>query len=128
MVSAKGKSVSFEEALVKLEKITNDLQSGKLNLKEAVDAYEEGLVLKQYAEQHLSNAQTRLSVAGEPNFIKDFDNEFSAKSIELKNNLLNKLRKKESNIESEVTTYAEHILLTFTKYLSRVEEDPNDLS
>jgi exodeoxyribonuclease VII small subunit len=52
--------LSFEEAMAELEKIVRQLEEGKINLDDAITAYERGAALKQHAEEKLKNATARL--------------------------------------------------------------------
>ena len=49
--------VTFEQALEELETIVQRLESGKVELSEAVKAYERGMQLKKLCEQELSKAK-----------------------------------------------------------------------
>ena len=56
------KNLSFEEALSELEKIVHTLESGKMSLEEAITAYERGALLRQYCENKLNEAESRIQV------------------------------------------------------------------
>ena len=56
------KNLSFEEALSELEKIVHALESGKMSLEEAITAYERGAFLRQYCENKLHEAESRIQV------------------------------------------------------------------
>ena len=56
-MSQKIKDLTFEEALEKLEKIVNQLESGQIKLEDAVKVYEEGIELKKLCEKKLSDAR-----------------------------------------------------------------------
>lgn len=47
------KDLSFEEALVQLENIVRELESGRIRLDDAVAAYERAVSLKQLCESKL---------------------------------------------------------------------------
>ena len=49
--------ITFEQALQELETIVQRLESGKVELSEAVKAYERGMKLKKLCEQELSQAK-----------------------------------------------------------------------
>ena len=51
---------TFEEALTELEAIVRNLESGRVQLEQAVDAYERGMALKKICEDHLSEAKGRI--------------------------------------------------------------------
>ena len=52
--------LSFEEAMVQLENIVRELESGRIKLDEAVSAYEKAVKLKQLCEEKLKNAQLKI--------------------------------------------------------------------
>ena len=49
--------LTFEQALQELETIVQRLESGKIELSEAVKAYERGMQLKKMCEQELAQAK-----------------------------------------------------------------------
>lgn len=51
---------TFEEALTELENIVRSLESGRVQLEQAVEAYEKGIRLKRLCEQKLADAQARI--------------------------------------------------------------------
>jgi exodeoxyribonuclease VII small subunit len=53
-------SLSFEQALAQLEKIVAELESGKTDLEQSIDAYERGARLKAHCEAKLKEAQLRV--------------------------------------------------------------------
>jgi exodeoxyribonuclease VII small subunit len=53
-------SLSFEQALAELEKIVGELESGKTDLEQSIDAYERGARLKAHCEAKLKEAQLRV--------------------------------------------------------------------
>jgi exodeoxyribonuclease VII small subunit len=53
-------SLSFEQALAELEKIVTELESGKTDLEQSIDAYERGAHLKAHCEAKLKEAQLRV--------------------------------------------------------------------
>ena len=58
-----GKSLqklSFEEALEKLEKIVQDLESGDLSLEESVKSFENGIELSKLCKKKLESAEQRV--------------------------------------------------------------------
>lgn len=74
------KDLSFEEALEKLEKIVNQLESGQIKLEDAVKVYEEGIQLKKLCDKKLSDAQMKveklvLNKQGQPTSIEPLDEE-----------------------------------------------------
>lgn len=52
--------LSFEQAMTELEKIVRQLEEGKINLDDAIEAYERGALLRQHAEAKLKSAQARI--------------------------------------------------------------------
>ncbi|USO00644.1 MAG: exodeoxyribonuclease VII small subunit [Alphaproteobacteria bacterium] len=54
------KDVSFEEIINELEKITTQLESGSMVLEDAVNAYTNGIKLKELADTKLKDAYLRL--------------------------------------------------------------------
>ena len=51
---------TFEEALTELENIVRSLESGRVQLEQAVEAYDKGMRLKRLCEQKLADAQARI--------------------------------------------------------------------
>lgn len=54
--------IKFEKALEKLEKIVEDLESGQVDLDEALKKYEEGVKLSRICQQRLSQAEKKIQV------------------------------------------------------------------
>ena len=52
--------LSFEDALLKLENIVRELESGRIKLDDAVTAYEQAVKLNQFCEQKLQAAQLKI--------------------------------------------------------------------
>jgi exodeoxyribonuclease VII small subunit len=62
-MAEKGKSLqklSFEEALERLEKIVQDLESGDLSLEESVKSFEKGIELSKLCKKKLESAEERV--------------------------------------------------------------------
>ena len=53
-------ALSFEEALKHLEEIVRELESGSVNLDNAVAAYERGTALKRHCEAKLAEAKAKI--------------------------------------------------------------------
>jgi exodeoxyribonuclease VII small subunit len=53
---------SFEDALVKLEKITQDLEEGDLSLEDSLKHFDEGIKLAEYCNQKLNDAQKKVKI------------------------------------------------------------------
>jgi exodeoxyribonuclease VII small subunit len=54
--------IKFEQALAKLEKIVEELESGKLSLEEAIAKYEEGMRLSKACSRKLEAARKRIEI------------------------------------------------------------------
>lgn len=54
------KDLSFEEALMQLENLVRELESGRIKLDEAVAAYERAVNLKKLCEAKLKAAQLKI--------------------------------------------------------------------
>lgn len=54
--------IKFEEALKKLEKIVEELESGKLSLDDSLKKYEEGVKLSRLCHKTLQAAQKKIQV------------------------------------------------------------------
>ena len=52
--------LSFEEALVELETIVRDLESGQAPLESSIEAYERGIKLKEHCEAKLNDAKAKI--------------------------------------------------------------------
>ncbi len=52
--------ISFEEALLQLENIVRELESGKIKLDDAVEVYEKAVALKKFCEDKLKAAQLKI--------------------------------------------------------------------
>src|SRR6187401_177427 len=55
-------TATFEESLVKLEKIVSELESGKLGLSDALARYEEGVKHLKGCQQLLENAERKIEL------------------------------------------------------------------
>ena len=53
-------TLSFEEALLKLETIVRDLEGGRIKLDDAVEAYERAVALKKFCEDKLKSAELKI--------------------------------------------------------------------
>ncbi len=54
------KNLSFEDAITRLENIVRELESGRIKLDDAVNAYEKAMSLKQLCENKLKAAQLKI--------------------------------------------------------------------
>ena len=52
--------LSFEAALLELEEIVRQLETGKSSLEDAIGAYERGAALKKHCETKLTEAKARV--------------------------------------------------------------------
>ena len=60
MTTEEPQELSFEEALVQLENIVRELESGRIKLDDAVKAYEKAVALKKFCETKLRAAQLKI--------------------------------------------------------------------
>ncbi|MBO7243962.1 MAG: exodeoxyribonuclease VII small subunit [Alphaproteobacteria bacterium] len=72
------KNLSFEEALQELETVVRQLETGKVKLDDAVQAYEKGVALKNLCEEKLKNAKSKIDLlvidnTSIPTQMEDFD-------------------------------------------------------
>ncbi|MBX7250116.1 MAG: exodeoxyribonuclease VII small subunit [Caulobacteraceae bacterium] len=58
--SADLSALSFEEALLQLEKIVSELESGRAPLEKSIELYERGAALKAHCEKRLEAARLRV--------------------------------------------------------------------
>lgn len=66
--------LGFEEALQQLEVLVRDLESGRIKLDDAVEAYEKAVALRNHCEEKLRAARLKiekieLSREGEPSLV-----------------------------------------------------------
>lgn len=74
--SQQPEKLSFEESINTLDDLVNKLESGDLSLEESLEAFEKGINLTKQCQQHLSNAQQKVSMlVGEEDNLQlvDFD-------------------------------------------------------
>ena len=72
------KNLSFEEAMLELETIVRQLETGKVKLDDAVSAYEKGVALKNICEEKLKSAKSKIDLLvigdnNQPVETEDFD-------------------------------------------------------
>ena len=53
---------NFEESLAKLEKITEELESGDLSLEESLKRFDEGVKLAEFCNSKLDDAQQKVTI------------------------------------------------------------------
>ena len=51
---------SFEESIVELEKIVNELENGELTLEESMKKFEEGMKTSKYCSELLDKAEKKI--------------------------------------------------------------------
>ena len=56
------KEIKFEDAMKRLEKIVEELESANLSLDESLKKYEEGVELSQFCTKKLNEAQKKVQV------------------------------------------------------------------
>src|SRR5437660_12818558 len=69
--------LNFEGAMDRLEKIVEQMESGKLPLEDLIVRYEEGMNLVEVCQERLANAEQKIEImdrnsAGKP-IVKDFE-------------------------------------------------------
>ena len=69
------KTLTFEEAMARLEKSVSDLESGELTLDEALATFEQGISLVKQCRKELDFAEQKIEV-----LIKDQKNEVSGET------------------------------------------------
>ncbi len=72
-----GEQMNFETAMERLEKIVEQMESGKLMLDDLIVRYEEGMKLVKVCQERLASAEQRIQIitrdhAGKP-ALKDFE-------------------------------------------------------
>src|SRR4051794_39423861 len=75
--SSAAEKVSYEAAMNRLEKIVDEMESGKMLLEDLIVRYEEGMKLVGICRERLASAEKRIEVitrndAGKP-VVKEFD-------------------------------------------------------
>lgn len=58
---------TFESALARLEKITQELESGDLSLEASLKKFDEGIKLTEFCNARLSEARTKVEILLEKN-------------------------------------------------------------
>jgi exodeoxyribonuclease VII small subunit len=56
------KTLDFEASLTTLDGLVNKLEAGELSLEESLSAFEDGINLTRQCQQHLSNAEQKISM------------------------------------------------------------------
>ncbi len=60
MTATENEELNFEDALAQLENIVRELESGRIKLDDAVNAYEKAVKLKQLCENKLQAAKLKI--------------------------------------------------------------------
>lgn len=60
MFESEIKDLSFEDAIIRLENIVRELESGRIKLDDAVTGYEKAVALKKLCEEKLKAAQLKI--------------------------------------------------------------------
>ena len=61
-MKTKLEELSFEEAMQNLEKVVQDLETGKLSLDESVKRFEEGMSLSKHCNEILDKAEKQIHI------------------------------------------------------------------
>jgi len=80
------KHLKFEDALKRLEEITDKLETGDLSLEESLKLYQEGIKLKEWCYKYLQEAECKIYKIIQSNDGKEILEEISEDSI-FKNDL-----------------------------------------
>jgi exodeoxyribonuclease VII small subunit len=67
MARKKIENLSFEESLVELEAIVQNLEQGELNLEDSMTLFERGLHLSQHNQEKLKSAEQQINILLEKN-------------------------------------------------------------
>ena len=69
---------SFEEAMQRLEEITQNLESGDLSLEDSIDVFEEGMKLAKFCTKKLEEAEKKVT-----KLVKEGEGKFSQQPFEV---------------------------------------------
>ena len=75
--------IKFEKALERLEKIVEDLESGNVDLEEALKKYEEGVRLSGICQKRLAQAEKKIEV-----LTRSLDGSFKKEPLDTEDTLL----------------------------------------
>ena len=70
---AQNDTLDFESALLALEAIVSQMESGNLPLEQSIDAYKRGAVLLQTCQKSLSDAEQQVRILTESNKLEAFE-------------------------------------------------------
>lgn len=66
---------SFEQALLALETIVGQMESGQMPLEKSLTAYKQGVELLRYCQNTLKDTEQQIRILDEQGQLKDFGNE-----------------------------------------------------
>ncbi len=69
---------SFEEAMQRLEEITQNLESGDLSLEDSIEIFEEGMKLAKFCTKKLEEAEKKVT-----RLVKEGEGKFSQQPFEI---------------------------------------------
>ena len=72
MISADKDTLDFESALLALEAIVSQMESGNLPLAQSIDAYKRGAALLQQCQQSLGDAEQQVRLLNDANKLETF--------------------------------------------------------
>lgn len=74
MTENENEQLSFEEAMIELEKIVEQLEEGDVPLEKAINYYQEGMKLSKVCNDKLTNVQEKMTkIMNEQGELKPFD-------------------------------------------------------
>ncbi len=76
------KGKSFEEALLQLEKIVNNLEKGELSLDESIEFFQKGVELSKYCSNRLDEIEKKITI-----LIEDEKGEIQEKEFDIEKKL-----------------------------------------
>jgi len=95
----------FEEALRKLEEIVGDLESGELNLDDAIKKYEDGIKISSFCYNKLKDIEKKVEI-----LIRDSSGKLSPKEFEEKSLTDEKLASKKRQTAKKKRPKGEELL------------------
>ena len=69
---------SFEEAMQRLEEITQNLENGDLSLEDSIDVFEEGMKLAKFCSKKLEEAEKKVT-----KLVKEGEGKFSQQPFDM---------------------------------------------
>lgn len=70
-MTSKKKAKTFEEAMARLEYLTQTIQNNEMPLESALEAYQEGVELIRFCQEKLAQAEQKLQILDE-NGLREF--------------------------------------------------------